>query len=96
MGHKKLYIICYDIEKDKSRTKIAKILVQYGKRVNFSVFECMLTEAQHRYILGVFQKTINPKTDKIKIYLLCQGCFIGSYEIGVKDYTHASSTIFIE
>ncbi len=96
MGHKKLYIICYDIEKDKSRTKLAKIMEQYGKRVNYSVFECMLTDAQHRYILGAIQKIINPKTDKIKIYLMCQSCFVGSIELGVKDYTHTSSTIFIE
>lgn len=96
MAHKKLYIICYDIEKDKQRNKIAKALENYGKRVNYSVFECFLTPAQHRLIYSKLMKNMNEKTDKIKIYAMCQNCYVSSDELGKKDYDFKKTTIFVE
>jgi CRISPR-associated protein Cas2 len=69
------YLVTYDITDDQRRTKIAKILEDFGDRVQYSVFEMeldrsdQLNEMQMR--LG---KVIDPQTDSVRIYFLCQGC----------------------
>ena len=35
-----MYVISYDISENKIRNKVAKILEGYGKRIQYSVFEC--------------------------------------------------------
>ena len=45
---KKLYVlIIYDIVDNKRRTKFAKLLEGYGKRVQKSAFEAMLTDKNY-------------------------------------------------
>jgi CRISPR-associated protein Cas2 len=34
-----MFLIVYDIQKDKLRTRFAKFLKQFGRRVQYSVFE---------------------------------------------------------
>lgn len=36
------YLICYDIEDDRERTRVARLLESYGQRVQYSVFEVHL------------------------------------------------------
>ena len=35
-----MYLISYDISSTRLRTKVAKKLQDYGKRIQYSVFEC--------------------------------------------------------
>lgn len=39
------YLIAYDIASDQQRNRLVRILERYGERVQFSLFECPLTEA---------------------------------------------------
>lgn len=39
-----MYVISYDISNDRRRNKIAKILLDYGRRVQYSVFECEMNQ----------------------------------------------------
>ena len=34
-----MYVVSYDIGSDKLRNKVAKVLLGYGNRVQYSVFE---------------------------------------------------------
>ena len=43
---KHFYVIAYDIADDRRRQKIVKVLEAIGARINWSVFECMLTPLQ--------------------------------------------------
>ena len=43
-----MYLVSYDIVSDRLRNKIAKTLEGYGKRVQYSVFECDLTEKRYK------------------------------------------------
>lgn len=65
-----LYIITYDIPCDRRRLKVAKLLEGYGRRVQYSVFECMLTSAKYREL----QKRLKPKVklpeDSVRFYPL--------------------------
>ena len=42
------YIISYDITVNRIRNKIAEELKNYGRRVQYSVFECELTDRRFR------------------------------------------------
>ena len=42
--YKKYYIVSYDISNDKKRTKMLRLLKNYGVRVQKSVFECLISE----------------------------------------------------
>lgn len=52
MKDKKIYIIAYDVSNNKKRTRITKILSNYGVRIQKSVFKCLLnTEEKNKLIL---------------------------------------------
>ena len=40
------YLICYDIEDDRDRARVAKLLERCGQRVQYSVFEVHLARAE--------------------------------------------------
>ena len=62
------YVIVYDIPCDKRRKKIADLLEGYGSRVQYSVFESVLTKQQYKQLCSRLQKLIKSDEDNIRIY----------------------------
>lgn len=75
MKHKHFYVVAYDISDDRRRSKVVKVLESIGHRVNYSVFECMLTDIQYQSMSERLSKHIVAKEDKIIIYPLCTECY---------------------
>lgn len=74
-GRQLLVLITYDVntETDGGRRrlrKIAKECVNYGQRVQKSVFECELDAAQYRLLRGKLEEIINDQEDSIRFYNL--------------------------
>lgn len=69
-----MFIISYDIVKNKNRVKIAKILEDYGFRVQYSVFECDLIKDELSKVIAMINNRIDIDKDSIKIYFLCKDC----------------------
>jgi CRISPR-associated protein Cas2 len=67
-------VVSYDISEDKRRTKIHKILKSYGQWMQYSVFECNLTELQYAKLRSRLNKLIKPEQDSIRFYFLCRCC----------------------
>ena len=67
-------VVSYDVPEDKRRTKIHKILKSYGQWMQYSVFECSLTDTQYAKLRSRLSKVIKPDTDSIRFYFLCQCC----------------------
>ena len=70
-----LILITYDVNTstkagEKRLRKIAKECVNYGQRVQNSVFECLITEAQFIGLKATLQDIINDTTDSIRFYFL--------------------------
>ena len=70
-----LIVVTYDVntetEKGKVRLrKVAKKCVAYGQRVQNSVFECLLDEAQLVKFQAELVSLIDPKTDSLRFYKL--------------------------
>lgn len=83
-------VITYDISDDKRRTKIHNILKSYGQWMQYSVFECDLTQTQYAKLRNRLNKLIKPSDDSIRFYSLCECCRTKVERIGgeqVRDDT---------
>lgn len=72
-------VVSYDIPEDKRRTKVHKVLKSYGQWMQYSVFECNLTNTQYAKLRSRLGKLIKPQEDSIRFYFLC-GCCQGKVE----------------
>ena len=91
------YIVSYDITSNRIRRKIASELKNYGKRVQYSVFECTLTEERYREMYRkILELCINDENDSIRIYTLCENCNKKIHTIGSpKDNLDIEDVIII-
>jgi CRISPR-associated protein Cas2 len=64
------YVVAYDIPCDKRRKKVSDLLEGYGKRVQYSVFECILSEAQYRELRRRLRKPVKLSEDSVRFYPL--------------------------
>lgn len=64
------YVIAYDIPCNRRRRKVAKLLEGYGRRVQYSVFECTLTTAQLAQLEKRLRPRLKPDVDSLKVYTL--------------------------
>lgn len=70
-----LYVISYDIAKDKQRGKVAKLLEGYGVRMQYSVFECELEEQKFLELYSKMKQiSLEIGTDSVRFYKLCKNC----------------------
>lgn len=69
-------VVSYDISEDKRRTKIHNVLKSYGQWMQYSVFECQLTDTQYAKLRSRLNKLIKPDTDSVRFYFLCSYCFL--------------------
>lgn len=68
------YLISYDIVDDPRRTRLAHLLENHGRRVQYSVFECELGEKRFLELRRRIMKEIDPTVDSVRIYPLCARC----------------------
>ena len=50
--------------------KVAKACKNYGQRVQYSVFECVIDPAQWIQLKNILEKIIDDKTDSLRYYFL--------------------------
>jgi CRISPR-associated protein Cas2 len=74
MPEKNFYLVAYDIPSDKRRTKLFKLLENYGSGVQYSVFECLLTLESYKEMKKRIMKIIKPTIDHVRFYPLCNTC----------------------
>jgi len=68
------YVVSYDIPDDPRRTKIANILEDFGDRVQYSVFECILDQDLLTKMVERIEKVVRVDEDSVRIYTLCGNC----------------------
>ena len=65
-----LYVVAYDIPCDKRRKKVSDLLEGYGKRVQYSVFECLLEQGKYKELCQRLKKRVKLAEDSIRFYPL--------------------------
>ncbi len=63
-----LVLVVYDVPDNKRRTKLAKFLEGYGRRVQYSVFECFLTLDEMTKLHDKVQKHVKENEDNVRFY----------------------------
>jgi len=69
-----LIAVAYDIPDDRRRTKLAEHLENFGRRVQLSVFECLLEEKQLERMKAGIVRLADEEKDTVRIYRLCASC----------------------
>jgi CRISPR-associated protein Cas2 len=68
-------VIIYDISDDKRRRLLSDLLEGWGKRVNRSVFECLIsTPTKYKKLKTGIANIVDTKTDSVRLYTLCLSC----------------------
>ena len=70
-----LALVTYDVNTETAAgrrrlRKVAKVCVNYGQRVQNSVFECILDAAQYTLFKAELTALIDPETDSLRFYRL--------------------------
>lgn len=70
-----MVLISYDVAVTTSGgprrlRRVAKECTNYGQRVQFSVFECVIDPAQWVKLKNKLESIVDPKTDSLRYYFL--------------------------
>ncbi len=76
------YLIAYDIPDNRRRLKVAKTLLDFGGRVQYSVFEARLDGKLLEELVGRISEILDKDEDSVKIYPLCATCESGIRILG--------------
>ena len=70
------YFIVYDIANARRLNRVAKILKDYGQRIQKSKFEANLEPAELKALQQRIGRIIDPQEDGVKYFPLCEKCFV--------------------
>ncbi len=85
-----MVLITYDVNTEnaagrKRLRQIAKQCVNYGQRVQNSVFECLLDAAQCRGLQAKLVEIMDPKQDSLRFYYLGKNYKTKIEHFGIKS-----------
>lgn len=65
------YVICFDVMDDKRLRKVATQMENFGKRVQYSIFECHLDANELHELQQRIDSIIDSQEDHLRYYRLC-------------------------
>lgn len=80
------YLVIYDIADVKRLRHVAKIMQDFGVRVQKSKFEMELTHSTLKGLQSRIDAVINHSEDGVKYFPLCQKCQVRIEKIGQGNY----------
>ena len=95
-----LVLITYDVNTQtplgrKRLRQVAKQCVNYGQRVQNSVFECILDAAKCREVQYKLEQIIDKDTDSLRFYYLGNNYKSKVVHIGAKESFDVEDTLII-
>ena len=95
-----LVLITYDVNTETAAgrqrlRRVAKQCVNYGRRVQNSVFECILDQAQFVALKAVLTEIIDEKVDSLRFYYLGNKYQTKVEHVGVDRGIAADQTLFL-
>ncbi|WP_040622241.1 CRISPR-associated endonuclease Cas2 [Rhodovulum sp. PH10] len=85
-----LYVFAYDIERDRARARVAKLLENDLVRVQKSVFEGRMTPAAARRIAEKIERELAP-TDSLRVYAITAQGLDASRSFGMAPIAEKSA-----
>ena len=72
--NKYFVVVAYDVPNNRRRAQLHKRLLDYGTPVQYSVFECLVSEEEMERMRGAVRNIIKPRLDNVRYYRLCAAC----------------------
>lgn len=69
-----LTVVAYDVRDDRRRARLVNVLEDFGRRVQYSVFECEVTARRFEALRIAVGRVIARDVDRVAYYRLCGGC----------------------
>lgn len=69
-----LHLVAYDVRHPRRLRRVAKVCEDYGIRVEYSVFECDLSEEMFTRLWNDLSAEIDADEDTILAYRICGSC----------------------
>lgn len=93
----KNWLICYDIEDDKERTRIYKCLLKYGKTIQKSVFEVSFPERKLKLQQEMIEqlKSIASEEANIRFYNLTKKGLENSWSLNAEPILERPGAIIL-
>jgi len=100
VGDYTLVLITYDVNTEtaagkKRLRKVAKQCVNYGKRVQNSVFECVMDAAKARQVKAILEELIDKDKDSLRFYYLGNNYKNKVEHIGAKETINVEDVLII-
>lgn len=95
-----LVLITYDVNTEnaagkKRLRKVAKQCVNYGQRVQNSVFECVMDAAKARQVKAILEEIIDKNKDSLRFYYLGNNYKNKVEHIGAKETYNVEDVLII-
>lgn len=95
-----MVLITYDVNTEseggkKRLRRVAKQCVNYGQRVQNSVFECVMDAAKCREVKNKLEKIIDKEKDSLRFYYLGNNYKSKVEHIGTKESFDVEGTLII-
>lgn len=95
-----LVLITYDVNTESKEgkrrlRKVAKECINYGQRVQNSVFECQMDLAKAKEVQHILEKIIDKEKDSLRVYYLGNNYKSKVIHIGAKKSFDVMDTLII-
>lgn len=94
-----MVVVSYDVADEdngpKRLRRVAKLCQDYGQRVQYSVFECLVSPDQWVWLKRELTKAINPEIDSLRFYFLGANWKTRVEHVGAKPAIDPEGTLFV-
>jgi len=89
------FLVCYDIEDDKRRNKVARCLLGWGRRVQYSVFEVACVHEKDLKEMCEQLEKLREFDDSIRVYRFSEDTRRKSGELNGKPMRHCPAIVIL-
>lgn len=79
------YVTCYDIADDARRNRVAAVLLDFGNRVQESVFVAHLDDDLAARMRERLTRLVDPDRDCVHVFEICGACEKRVWTIGIGE-----------
>lgn len=79
------YVICYDVADDRRRGRLASALMDFGTRVQESVFVAHLDSELAARMKERVAGLVDPNWDRFHVFEMCSACATRGWTLGTAD-----------
>ncbi|MFQ5740952.1 MAG: CRISPR-associated endonuclease Cas2 [Acidobacteriota bacterium] len=91
----RLWVVSYDVFDDRRRNALARLLEEWGERVQYSVFECRLNPSQMSYLRRKTGGILELSRDQVRWYPVCLRCCARVSKLGSGQTQAGESAPFL-